>query len=131
MKRLLDTNICIAYLHRAEQDVVQKFAQMKPRDLVLCSVVKAELLYGARRSQRVNENLQRLTQFFANFESLPFDDKAADFYGANRALLANGGTPIGVNDLLIASIALAHDLAVVTRNTSEFMRVPSLRLESW
>ena len=131
MERLLDTNICIAYLHRAEQDVIQKFAQRKPRELVLCSIVKAELLYGARRSKRVSENLQRLEQFFASFESLPFDDKAADFYGANRAVLASGGTPIGINDLFIASIALAHDLTVVTRNTREFARVPGLRLEVW
>lgn len=131
MKRLLDTNVCIAYLHRAEQNVLQKFAQMKPREVVLCSIVKAELIYGARYSQRVNENLQRLTQFFESFESLAFCDKAAEFYGANRALLAKSGTPIGNNDLLIASIALAYDLTVVTRNTSEFMRVPGLRLETW
>jgi tRNA(fMet)-specific endonuclease VapC len=104
---------------------------MKPRDLVLCSIVKAELIYGARRSQRVNENLQGLMKFFAIFESLPFDDKAADFYGANRALLAQGGTPIGMNDLLIASIALSHNLAVITRKTSEFARIPGLKVEMW
>jgi tRNA(fMet)-specific endonuclease VapC len=131
VKRLLDTNICIAYLHRGEQNVIQKFAQTNPRELVLCSVVKAELLYGARNSQRVNDNLQRLAQFFANFDSLAFDDRAADFYGMNRSMFTKSGTPIGINDLLIASIALAHDLAVITRNTSEFMRVPGLRLESW
>lgn len=85
----------------------------------------------SRRSQRVSENLQRLEQFFASFESLPFDDKAAEFYGVHRALLAKGGTPVGINDLLLASIALAHDHTIVTRNTKEFGRVPGLRLESW
>jgi tRNA(fMet)-specific endonuclease VapC len=109
----------------------QRLAEKQPQDIVLCSIVKAELLYGARKSQRVEENLQELRAFFAPFESLHFDDKAADFYGMNRAILSKGGTPIGMNDLLIASIALAHDLVVVTRNTREFMRVPSLRLENW
>ena len=131
MRYLLDTNICIALVHRPEPILKQRLAQKQPQDLVLCSIVKAELLYGARKSQRVAENLKELAEFFAPFDSIAFDDKAADFYGANRALLAKGGTPIGINDLLIASIALAHDLMVVTRNTSEFMRVPGLRLESW
>jgi tRNA(fMet)-specific endonuclease VapC len=131
VRRILDTNTCIAYLHKGEQEVVQKFAQAKPQELLLCSVVKAELLYGARRSQRVAENLDKLARFFASFESLPFDDKAAEFYGTNRALLARTGTPIGANDLLIASIALAHDVAVITRNTKEFTRVPGLRVQTW
>ena len=131
VRRLLDSNICIAYLHRGDPRVVQKLAQLKPRDVVLCSIVKAELLYGARHSQRVQENLERLTKFFTNFESLTFDDISAGFNGSNRALLTQAGTPIGAHDLLIASIALAHDLVVVTRNTSEFMRIPALRLESW
>ncbi len=131
MKQLLDTNICIAFLHRKEQSVIEKLAQIKPHDMVLCSIVKAELLFGARRSQRVTDNLQILTRFFSNFQCVPFDDKAAGFYGTIRAHLVRGGTPIGTNDLLIASIALGHNLAVVTRNTSEFTRIPGLRVETW
>jgi tRNA(fMet)-specific endonuclease VapC len=38
---------------------------------------------------------------------------------------------IGERDLLIASIALAADLTLVTHNAAEFSRVPSLRIEDW
>jgi tRNA(fMet)-specific endonuclease VapC len=48
-----------------------------------------------------------------------------------RAHLAGLGTPIGPNDLMIASIALANGLTLVTHNTSEFGRVPGLKLEDW
>jgi tRNA(fMet)-specific endonuclease VapC len=41
------------------------------------------------------------------------------------------GTPIGPNDVLIASIALANDLTLVTNNRGEFSRVPGLKLEDW
>lgn len=44
---------------------------------------------------------------------------------------ANLGTPIGIHDLLIASIALANDLTLVTHNTGEFSRVEGLRIEDW
>ena len=65
------------------------------------------------------------------FVSLPFDDQSAEYYGIVRATLERAGTPIGGNDLLVASIALAHDCTLVTRNNSEFARVAGLRLEVW
>lgn len=131
MRYLLDTNICIAIIHRPDLDLISRFSQFKPSDFALCSVVKGELIYGARKSPRVTENLQVLETFFAPFESLAFDDKAAEFYGINRMILAKSGTPIGTNDLFICSIALAHDLTVLTRNFSEFSRVPGLKVERW
>jgi len=54
---------------------------------------------------------------------------AADYYGVIRAMLEHAGTPIGANGLLIATIALANDCVLVTRNAREFARVASLRLE--
>lgn len=48
-----------------------------------------------------------------------------------RAELSRLGQPIGPNDLLIASTAVAHDLVLVSHNTDEFSRVVGLRLEDW
>ncbi len=45
--------------------------------------------------------------------------------------LADLGTPIGPNDLLIAAITVANGLTLVTHNTKEFSRVPGLMLEDW
>jgi len=41
------------------------------------------------------------------------------------------GQLIGGNDMLIAAIALANRLTLVTHNTAEFRRVPRLLLEDW
>lgn len=98
---------------------------------MLCSVVRAELIYGARRSARVEVNLNRLKSFAAPLQSLAFDDRCAHDYGLIRAELAAQGKPIGANDLLIAAMALAHDLTLVTHNTGEFSRVAGLRIEDW
>ena len=38
---------------------------------------------------------------------------------------------IGRADLLIASIALAHNATVVTRNLQHFKRIPGLKVENW
>ena len=69
--------------------------------------------------------------FCRPFQSLAFDDRAAAEYGKIRADLASQGTPIGPNDLMIASIALSNGLTLVTHNTNEFSRVLGLKLEDW
>jgi tRNA(fMet)-specific endonuclease VapC len=94
-------------------------------------VVKAELFYGAMKSSNASHNLAKQRAFLELFQSLPFDDTAAEIYGRIRAALAIKGTPIGPNDLMIAAIGLANDLTLVTHNTREFSRVPDLNLEDW
>lgn len=128
--KLLDTDVCIAFLNGKDRKLERRMLAAAD-DLVLCSVVKAELWFGAEASARVEENHQRLGSFFDTFDSLPFDDAAARHYARVRAALRRGGQPIGPNDLLIASIALANELTLITRNRREFDRVPGLPLESW
>ena len=80
---------------------------------------------------RVEEALAVQRAFFARYVSLPFDDAAAEKYGSVRADLEVRGQLIGANDLLIAAVALAHDVTLVTHNTSEFSRIRDLKLEDW
>lgn len=128
---LLDTNVCIHLLNDKHPNTLQRLRQYSPADITLCSVVKAELLYGARRSQRIEANLQLLKAFFAPLQSLPFDDECAEHYGQIHADLLAQGKPIGPNDTLIAAIARAHDATLITHNTGEFSRVAGLRMEDW
>ena len=131
MSYLLDTNVCIAFLAGKDSSVREKLLSVAPTEVSLCSVVKAELYYGARRSAQVERNLDRLAEFFEAFESLPFDDAASAHYGLLRTELESLGTPIGANDLMLASIALACQATLVTRNQREFLRVPALAVTSW
>ncbi len=87
---------------------------------------------GSARSADPGRSLERQIDFFSQFESLPFDDLAAEICGRIQANLLTNGTPIPVlNDLLIAAIAIANDLTLVTHNTREFTRIPELKLEDW
>lgn len=128
---LLDTNVCVQYLNGRSEAIRERIQHTDAEDIAVCSIVKAELFYGAQRSQHPERTLARQQQFLNLFVSLPFDDEAAMVYGRIRANLAAQGTPIGSNDMQIAAIALAHDLNLVTHNTGEFSRVSELRLEDW
>ena len=131
MSYLLDSNVCIHLLNGRHPQLIERFHNHTQQEIVLCSMVKAELLRGALRSQRVELNLQRLNTFFEPLLSLSFDDHSAEHYARIGADLLQQGTPIGANDLVIAAIARAHDATLVTHNTGEFSRVAGLRLEDW
>ena len=131
MTYLLDANTCIKFLNGQSDSVRRRFESLSTADLSLCSIVKAELLYGAMKSARRQANLERLNRFFDRFISYPFDDAAAEVCGRIRAQLSRPGRPIGPNDLLIASIALCRQLTLVTHNLGEFSRVEGLVFEDW
>ncbi len=129
---LLDTDSCVNHLRfGARSKVTTRLDVMPAGSVVICSVVTAELLYGAWRSAQVGRTLVEVQAFCGRFLSLPFDDAAADEYGKLRAHLASTGAIIGPNDLMIASIALARGLILVMHNIREFSRVPGLVVEDW
>ena len=128
---LLDTSVCVLLINRSDERVSARLLEHAPSAVRLCSVVKAELFFGAQNSARLAENLQRVETFCRVFESLPFDDEAARHYGIVRAQLRREGRPIGANDLMIAAIALAESHVLVTRNVDGFSRVSGLEIESW
>jgi tRNA(fMet)-specific endonuclease VapC len=76
-------------------------------------------------------NLGLLGALRQQFVSVPLDEVAAEESGKIRADLAAKGAPIGPYDLLIAAIARANGLILVTHNTVEFSRVAGLSLEDW
>ena len=131
MRYLLDTNVCVVYLNGRSASVRDRLLATSAEEIAVCSVVKAELFYGACRSNSPKRTLERQQAFLARFASLPFEDKAALLAGQIRAKLASVGTPIGSYDLQIAAIALAEDLTLVTHNTREFERVEGLAVEDW
>lgn len=128
---LLDTNACIRILRGSSTALVEHLGQHAPQEICLCSMVKAELIYGAYRSARPAENIRLLARFFEPFESFPFDDRCVDVYGRIRSDLERAKMIIGPNDLIIAATAVANRLTLVTANTREFVRVTGLALENW
>jgi tRNA(fMet)-specific endonuclease VapC len=128
---LLDTNTCIRYLNGRAPSIQQRLNTVATVDVAVCSVVKAELFYGAMRSRDPQKTLAGQQAFPHPYISLPFDDLAAMAFGRIRADLAAAGTPIGSYDLQIAAIALANGLTLVTHNTREFSRVNGLLIEDW
>ncbi|MEJ8856439.1 type II toxin-antitoxin system VapC family toxin [Variovorax robiniae] len=127
---LLDTNTLI-YLFREVGNVRARMAAQPDSTLHLCTINLFELEYGFAKSSNAAVQRALLGDLTSRLQVLPFDANSAQLAGHAKAHLQKAGTPIGPYDLLIAAIALAHNLTVVTRNVREFSRVPGLRVENW
>jgi len=73
------------------------------------------------------QRLQRRLEFFAAWHVLSWDTDAADILQNLRRQRIR----IGTMDLKIASIVLAHDATLLSRNLRDFQQVPGLRVEDW
>ena len=82
MTHLLDTNSCVEHLrYGPASNVTAKLAAAAPGSVVLCSIVVAELHFGAYCRARKIDTLTRVQDFCRPFRSLAFDDQAAEQYG--------------------------------------------------
>jgi tRNA(fMet)-specific endonuclease VapC len=109
MAYLLDTDTCV-FIMKKVQSIHQKFDSTNPNHLFVSSITVAELEYGISKSELVERNTKRLSNFLSRLTIVDFTAKSAKQYGAIRTFLERKGTPIGANDLLIASIAKSLEL---------------------
>lgn len=128
---MLDTDTCSYVMKRSQPSVLQRVARLTVDDACMSIVTKAELLYGVALSPHRARDASALAAFLPFLTTLAFDDNAAEHYADIRADLKKRGQLIGANDLLIAAHARSLGIVLVTNNTAEFRRVPSLKLENW
>jgi len=131
MKYLLDTNTCIRFINGRAPAIRAKMLTVDDAEIAISAIVQAEMYTGSAKSQTPQRSREIQDEFFQRFVTIPFDHQAARIYGDIRGLLETQGTPIGGNDLLIATTAIAHDLILVTHNTREFGRIVGLKIEDW
>jgi tRNA(fMet)-specific endonuclease VapC len=127
---LLDTNVLSVALRDANSLPAVRLRRQPRIELFVPAIVRAELTFGALKGGSPNR-LDNLRTFLGEFPTLAFDDSCIEVYASARNKLERTGQRIGALDLMIASIALAHGLVLVTHNTAEFARVPELRFEDW
>jgi tRNA(fMet)-specific endonuclease VapC len=128
---MLDTNMCIYIIKQKPPEVLGRFKQMDLSRIGISSITFSELLYGVSKSSDPARNRIALSNFTAPLEILPYDDGAAEYYGALRTGLERQGTPIGALDMLIAAHALSLACTLVTHNEKEFIRIPDLKIDNW
>ncbi|UOG49392.1 type II toxin-antitoxin system tRNA(fMet)-specific endonuclease VapC [Leptospira noguchii] len=131
MNYFLDTNICIYFLKGKNENLKKNIRKLNPNRIKIPSVVKAELLLGAFKSNDNRKNREIVLSFLDPFEIIGFNDIESEIYAEVRSNLEIQGIPISPNDLLIASVVLSSNGILVTNIEKEFKRIPNLKVENW
>jgi tRNA(fMet)-specific endonuclease VapC len=127
---LLDSNILIYWL-KGQGNVAQHLQAKSPLQIKVPAPALFELEYGTAKSHRPQLQRNFIDTVVLKLDILPLDYPSAKAAGLLRSALEGKGNLIGPYDLLIAGIAIAHNLTVITRNTREFACVPGLQVENW
>jgi tRNA(fMet)-specific endonuclease VapC len=83
------------------------------------------------RPQRPDSDPPGDQTLLVELEVIAFDPASAEEFGKLRDVLKRTGVNVDSVDLMIASVALVHDLTLVTHNTQHFQPVPGLRVVDW
>ena len=130
---MLDTNILIYLLKNKPPTVAERINSLDTESsLCMSFFTYAEMLKVAERSTRksqVIKQLYQLTQIIpVQYDTNP---NLCQYYATQFTRLKTAGTPIGGNDLWIASHALSQNAILVTHNVREFERIEGLKIEDW
>jgi tRNA(fMet)-specific endonuclease VapC len=126
---LLDTDTCSAHLRRPA-GLAHRFFQYAS-GLAIASVSLGELYSGAYKRLQPARLLASINDLLQGVIVLDFGVACAEQFGKVRGGLLQRGIQVPTADLMIASVALVHNLTLVTYNTTDFQHVPGLRLDDW
>ncbi|HSF80230.1 MAG TPA: type II toxin-antitoxin system VapC family toxin [Anaerolineales bacterium] len=128
--KILDSDHCVAIL-RGTLDL----DRLTPdEELATTAISVGELVHGAAKSQRAQQNLERLDVLLTALRILAYDEWSARHFGQLKAQLEQAGEALSDADLQIASIALEQSAPLVTHNQKHFARLTGLTglvLEDW
>lgn len=130
---LLDTNVLSELVRRQPApSVLQRLAELPLESVATSCICAMELRYGAARHPDGQRLWDRIKQdVLSRIRVLALTEADALRAGELLAGLADRGTPIGIEDVLIAATALGNDLVMVTRNVRHYGRIPGLSVEAW
>lgn len=127
----LDTNIVSFALKGRAPAVPERLAKLERSSVGVSVITLMELRYGASLPGRSTRYHTIIDRFEGRMPVYPLTSTVSRLYGEIRAELRSSGRPISALDTIIAAHALSLDATLVTNNTSEFERVPGLRIDDW
>jgi tRNA(fMet)-specific endonuclease VapC len=129
MTHLLDTDTCSAHMRRPA-GLAHRFIQYSG-GLAISTVVLGELYAGAYKRPHHARLLTLIRDLLQDVSVLDFDAACAEEFGRIRGTLLRQGIHVPTADLMIAAVALTHNLTLVTHNTADYRHIPGLRLDDW
>jgi len=115
-------------LNTSNQPISLKNSQIRSKRFTINA---SELFKGAYLSERIDDSFKAVRGILDRLKLLDFTFRAAEYYGEIYSELKERGELIGDMDILVASIALASNEKLITKNIKHFSRIRGLEIEIW
>ncbi len=127
----LDSDFVIAAI-RKNQSVASAYAELASEQSPLKTTIitSCELYHGAYKTGS-SRNVKAVREILSTLEILPLSTEAAQIFGRLNAGLQTQGKTVDGFDLLIASICIANNETLVTRNGKHFEKIKELETKKW
>lgn len=126
----LDTSIVVS-VFRGDKELKRKIELINPEDVFVTTVSLCELFRGAYKTKNIETVLSEIESLTRNYSLLTLDATSSEIFGLDSNKLEKNGKQTRILDLMIASIAKANNLTLVTRNKKHFENIPGLKTEEW
>ena len=130
---LFDTDAITNILKKKpSKKLLKNIKSVSKKEGNISTITLGEIIYGAYKSLNPDFHLNNLkTILLPMVNILPFDSRAAYYYGKIRTDLEVSGKTIAHADIQIASIASSNNLIIITGNMKHFSRINGLIVKDW
>lgn len=130
---LLDTNILSELVKkRPDHNLLQHLQSNPSQSLFTSCICVMELRFGSALRKDFKsfwQNIER--EIISRVNVIPLGHEEVLIAGDILAELKKRGKSIGIEDVLIGSTALSHNLIMVTANIRHFSKIKRLKVENW
>ena len=128
---LVDTDI-LSFYFKGDEKVVNRFREyLKEFDQINVSIVTYYEILGGLKFKKADKKVSDFQEFINNNNIIHLSEESAKISSNIYADLRLRGITIGTSDILIAGVAIANDLTLITNNEKHFEPIQELKFENW
>jgi len=128
---MLDTDILSEFLRGNSKVIAKVDEHLKEFGFISLSIITYYEMLNGLLYKDARKQLTRFENFVALNKVIPLTLRTAKIAATIQADLRKKGTEIGHTDTLIAGIAIASGMQLITNNTDHFKRIKGLQIDNW
>ena len=128
---MLDTDILSEFLRGNSKVIAKVDEHLKEFGFISLSIITYYEILNGLLYKDARKQLTRFENFVALNKVIPLTLRTAKIAATIQADLRKKGTEIGHTDTLIAGIAIASGMQLITNNTGHFKRIKELQIDNW
>ena len=126
----LDSDVIIDFM-RGDKGIADKIKNRLENSFSITAITLCELFKGAYGAKNPEHEIKKIEALMDNTLTVTLDEHSSRIFGMKSRELVQKGKISGIPDIMIASICIARDLTLITRNKKHFEDIPGLQVEFW